>query len=162
MASDTLPSLGFFEKHADKIVFAEPDKCWLWAGATVENGYGQVRVGQKVRLAHRESFEAENGAGSADGLVIRHRCDVPPCVNPAHLETGTQADNMRDMVERGRRAKGGANGRAVLTEADVVMIRADYVRGCGTHGQPALARRFGVDQSTISDIIRRECWGHVA
>ncbi len=162
MASDTMPAAGFFEKHSGKIVFAGPNECWLWAAAKYQSGYGQVRVGARIRGAHREAYETENGAGSAEGLVVRHRCDVPSCVNPGHLEVGTQIDNTRDMIDRGRSAKGVANGRAKLSEGDAIAIRAAYVRGCCTYGQASLARRFGVNQSTISEIIRRKLWGHVA
>ena len=149
----------FFERHRDKIAFAGPDECWLWAAAK-NDGYGWVRARGKVRKAHREAFEAVNGP-TPDGLVVRHKCDVRACVNRAHLELGTRADNVRDMVERGRQARGEAVGSAKLTEAHVREIRADYTRGSRTHGQQALARRFGVDQSLISLIVSRQSWAHV-
>ena len=161
MAANTMPAQGFFEKHRAKIAIAAPNECWHWTASKVSNGYGQVRVGGRILGAHRQAYEAENGAGSADGLVVRHRCDVPQCVNPRHLETGTQADNVRDREERGRSAKGETNGNSKLTESDAIAIRAAYVYGSSTHGQVALATRFGVDQSTINGIIQRKLWGHV-
>ena len=68
------------------------------------------------------------------------------------------------MVERGRQItpKGEANGSAKLTEDDVRIIRATYVRYSGTHGYRGLARQFGVDHTVIGDIVRREIWGHVS
>lgn len=161
MADGTLPEMGFFEKHADKIEYGAPSGCWLWSAGTNDWGYGQVRVGGRQRYAHREAFEAENGAGSAGGRVVRHRCDTPACVYPGHLKIGTQADNVRDRDERGRQAKGDANGLAKLTDDDIRMIRATYVRGCPINGQYALARRFGVHQTLIGMIVRREIWKHV-
>jgi hypothetical protein len=161
MATDKLPATGFFEKHRDKIAFGISTGCWLWAAAKTSTGYGNVRMGGGPRKAHREAYEAEHGAGSADGLVVRHKCDTRLCVNPDHLELGTQADNVRDRDERERQAKGETNGRAKLTDDDVRAIRATYVLRSRTHGQAALARQFGVSGPLIGQITRRELWRHV-
>jgi len=164
MANDTLPTPGFFEKHRAKIEFGAPGGCWLWTACTNVNGYGAVRARGKSRKAHREAYEAENGPGSAEGLVVRHRCDTPPCVNPDHLLIGTVANNVMDMDERGRRVtpKGEARGRAKLTDDDIRTIRAALVPGCPINGTRALARRFGVSHSVISRIIHRKIWSHVS
>lgn len=170
MADDKLAQ-NFFERHADKIAFAGPDECWLWTAAKV-GGYGSVGARGKVRRAHREAFEAEHGpipkGEGPHGTCVLHRCDTPLCVNPAHLEIGTHADNMRHMMERGRHrhtcrapSKGEANGRAKLTEADVLAIRATYVRRSSTHSLEAIARRFGVGRTAIGKIVRRKLWRHV-
>jgi hypothetical protein len=163
MAIDKLAQ-NFFERHRGKIAFADPNECWPWTAGKGSKGYGRVRARGKARQAHREAYEAEHGPGSATGLVVRHRCDVRACVNPAHLEIGTVADNNRDMMERGRaaRQKGAANGRSKLTEADARAIRAAYVRGCREHGQYALARRYGVGQTVVGKIVRHKLWGHVS
>ncbi len=164
MNTDKLPAPSFFEKHRDKIAIAGPDECWLWTAGKSDDGYGSVKARGKTRRAHREAYDAENGIGSAAGLVIRHKCDVRACVNPSHLLIGTRADNSRDMVERGRQVcqKGEVNGRAKLTDADVRTIRSEYVPGSRTHGQRAIAGRFGVAVSIIGRIGRREIWGHVS
>lgn len=158
-----MPEEGFFDKHRDKINVAGPSDCWLWTAARLNTGYGAVWVRGKMRKAHREAYEAENGEGSADGLVVRHRCDTPACVNPAHLELGTQADNYSDMVKRGRQValKGEAHGCAKLTEADVAVIRAIHIPGSRTHSLRALARKFGVNQSLIGKVVHRDIWTHV-
>ena len=71
------------------------------------SGYGKVRVGsrtdgtRRTARAHRVAWEIARGP-IPEGHVVRHRCDNPPCVNPDHLELGTQADNVQDMVDRGR------------------------------------------------------------
>lgn len=158
MAIGKLPVPGFFEKHRDKITFAGPSECWLWSAGKFCNGYGSVRTRGKVRLAHRESYEDANGIGSAAGFVVRHRCDVRACVNPAHLEIGTHADNVRDKMERGRCRVAGVNSK--ISEADAQDIRAAYVYGSSTNGQYALARRFGVSRTHIGRILRRETWTH--
>lgn len=161
MAKDTLFAQSLFEKHREKIAFAGPDDCWLWKAGTNGAGYGTVKVRGTMRLAHREAYDATHGECSTDGLVVRHRCDTPRCVNPSHLEIGTRADNVRDMMERGRQAKGEACGMAKLTEDDVRAIRAAYVFGSSVHGQLSLAGRFGVAQTLIGMIVRREIWSHV-
>ena len=155
--------ISFFEKHSDKIAFGAPTGCWLWTAGTFHNGYGEVRARGRKQRAHRVSYEEANGKGSAIGFVVRHKCDTPACVNPDHLEIGTQADNNRDRDMRGRQVtpKGEANRSAKLTEADVRMIRETYVRYSRTHGHRGLARQFGVGHSVIGDIIRQETWKHV-
>jgi hypothetical protein len=71
--------------------------CWEYAGKRNDRGYGIARE----RRAHRISYEHHHGPVPA-GLFVRHSCDNPPCVNPEHLQVGTHADNMRDMVQRRR------------------------------------------------------------
>lgn len=78
--------------------------CWEWRGGRNGFGYGVVSLHRKgiIRArAHRLMYERYVGP-IPDGMVIRHRCDNPPCVNPAHLEPGTQADSVWDMTSRGR------------------------------------------------------------
>jgi hypothetical protein len=73
------------------------DGCWEYAGTRVSTGYGSAGYHQ----AHRVVWAHHNGP-IPPGMVIRHRCDNPPCVNPDHLDLGTYRDNSRDMVRRGR------------------------------------------------------------
>lgn len=75
-------------------------------------GYTYVRYnGKRVRL-HRLVYCQKVGVAleAIDGLVVRHTCDNAWCINPEHLIIGTQADNIRDAVARGRNAKGTSNG----------------------------------------------------
>ena len=90
--------------------------------------------------------------------VVRHKCDNPRCINPDHLEGGTQKDNMQDCVQRGRlgdtRNFGACNGRTKLTPEDVRIIRSTYIKGSKTHGVPALARKFNIGTSQVHRVIK--------
>lgn len=89
---------------------AGPDACWIWTASRTAFGYGRILVSPKyVTHAQRVAYELCIGPIPA-GLIVRHKCDNPPCCNPAHLELGTNADNSRDMVARGRAATGSRNG----------------------------------------------------
>lgn len=89
--------------------------------------------------------------------VVRHVCDNPRCINPEHLVSGTQKDNVQDMLTKGRmgdtRNFGTANGRAVLTDADCATIRKEYVKGSRTHGLPSLVRKYGASTSQIWRVV---------
>lgn len=133
--------------------------CWLWIGPRTSSGYGAVRLlNRKMGLAHRLAWEYAHGP-IPDGQVVCHHCDNPPCCNPSHLFVGTQADNLRDMTEKGRRRsnppKGGNAGRAVLTPAQATDLLAGYVAGVS---QKALAERFGVSKGTVYNVIHGTHW----
>lgn len=70
--------------------------CWEWQGYRDEYGYGRFDESK----AHRFSYALT--VGSPEGFLVLHRCDNPACVRPDHLFLGTQLDNMRDMISKGR------------------------------------------------------------
>ena len=75
--------------------------CWLWTGVRVGIGYGQIYLNGKKTPAHRVSWLLHHGI-IPNGLLVLHKCDNPPCVNPNHLFTGTNSDNMKDAYIKGR------------------------------------------------------------
>ena len=137
-----------------------PNDCWLWTAAVNEHGYGVMRPegrrsGPTIK-AHRVAVML-NGR-NPEGLCVLHRCDNPPCVNPAHLFLGTKADNAADRDAKGRGNRGSVNGHARLTETQVADIRARAAAGVL---QRVLAAEYGVSRPTISRIVTGKGWLHV-
>lgn len=125
--------------------------CWVWQGPLDKAGYGR----SKGKAIHRLSYEIFRGPIPA-GHGVLHHCDNPPCVNPEHLFTGTQAENMADMARKGRanrtpRISGDSHPRSQLTEAQRAEVRRDYKGAYGE--QAALAKRFGVSKHVINRTV---------
>lgn len=134
------------------------DGCWEWQGRKNANGYGVFSLDRKHVLAHRFVLAITSGSVPSF-LAVCHHCDNPSCVNPDHLFVGTKADNSRDMVEKGRSSAGQDRPLAKLTEDEVKAIRARYEAG---ETQRAIAFEFGVNQSTVSRLVRHVRWARVA
>lgn len=142
-----------------------PSGCWLWTGRVDRDGYGMLCVGSAAdgtrnasAKVHRVSYETFVGP-IPEGLFVLHECDTPACFNPRHLSVGSHADNMRDCVRRGRAATGVRCGSAKLTPEQIAAIRDRYA--VGGVSQRALGRVYGVDQTTISCVVRGRTWTHV-
>ncbi len=143
------------EKFWEKV--HKTEGCWLWTGATAKKGYGQIGINGKNYLAHRISYLIANGK-MPEAPVLRHTCDVPKCVRPDHLLPGAHADNVRDMVERGRTACGVRNGSAKLDDARVADILRRLAAGANVS---SLSREFRVERNTIRVIRDGQTWRHV-
>lgn len=131
------------------------DGCWLWTAATKADGYGRFRLGGRMVVAHRASWFLEHRGWPAPGLDVCHRCDIRACVRPDRLFLGTHAENMADMVRKGRSTAGAANPRAKLTPADVATIRQLKGRRLSLR---QVGERFGVTLSTVHLIWEGRVW----
>jgi hypothetical protein len=140
------------------------DTCWLWLGRVDKDGYGKFQISapegvlpkQKHIRAHRMSFAFFN-IEVPDNLVVMHACDNPACVNPRHLELGTQAENRADCVRKGRHDKCGAAAfpKRKLTLEQAVAIKQRRAAG---EGRGALAHEFGISPIQVYKIQRGLAW----
>ncbi|QGH73765.1 hypothetical protein [Vibrio phage vB_VhaP_VH-5] len=126
-------------------------------------GYGRRMVGKKVVGSHRVVYcEANNVTlESIKGLEVRHTCDNPRCVNPEHLLIGTHQDNQDDKVKRGRQVQGVDVHTSVLTPQQVRHIREVYKPRDRLYGACALARLYGVHNTTINRLVNNKTWSSI-
>ena len=116
------------------------NSCWAWKGPVLEThehfNYSIMTRGKKSELGHR--FFAELMTGNVKDLVVMHTCDNPNCVRPSHLKVGTQLDNVKDMIAKGRKQK--------LSAEDVRDIRKREMSGY------AYGKKYNIDKTVIYDI----------
>jgi hypothetical protein len=136
--------------------YVSADGCWLWTAGKFAGGYGQFHLWRELSgkivndYAHRVAYVLHTGEDIPVGAVVMHSCDVPACVNPAHLTLGTQADNVHDAVRKGHYSVPHTPGARTLklTDADVADIRSSPEKSV------RLAERYRVSLTAIS-LIRR-------
>jgi hypothetical protein len=130
--------------------------CKLWFGGCNEHGYGVFWNGERLEKAHRFAYRA---AGHVLWTCedLRHHCDTPSCVEPAHLVPGSTQENVNDMWRRRRAVvlhrRGTAQTQAKLTDEKATAIRAR--RG---ENQRKLAAEFGVSQRLVWNILHGKNW----
>lgn len=136
------------------------DECWLWTGAVITSGYGHMSVGGRAGTqarAPRLSWILHNGP-IPEGMQACHKCDVRLCVNPKHLFLGTNAENARDMAQKGRQWRQLRPGapRRLLNARQVAFIR--LFREFTGATQSSLAKKYGVHVNTINSIVNGNSW----
>lgn len=130
--------------------------CWNWTGSKNPDGYGKTHFNGSDLRAHRLSYEHYIGP-IPEGMLVRHKCDNPSCINPDHLEIGTTQDNVNDrcLRKRSRVLRGENVKTSKLTAALVREILTSELSG------PKMAKKLGVARQTIDRIRRGESWEDV-
>lgn len=125
--------------------------CWVWQGAVINSGYGNMGVQGKTYTAHRASYLHYHGE-IPEGCVVMHSCDNRLCVNPAHLTAGTQKNNINDCMQKGRftapgRVVGEVNPSSKLSDREVWQIKDLYK--CGLFMNKEIAQWYGLKANTV-------------
>jgi hypothetical protein len=127
-------------------ITANPEKCWEWQKGTVK-GYGIFSINGTTYKAHRYAWFLAHGRHSE--MLVRHKCDNRKCVNPGHLEEGTNQDNMTDLVLRG--VPGQRHPLSVELYREIQHLLTLY-------GIADVARRVGKGVSVIRQIKLNIHW----
>jgi len=134
------------------------DTCWLWTGPLNEGGYGKFSIYRITYLPHRLMLAEKLGRPIADGMHAAHApeiCHNRACVNPEHLREATGKENAADRILDGTDTAGSKNPRAILTDADIPIIRAD------TRGLTTIGKDYGVSKHVIYHIKAGKTWKHI-
>lgn len=133
---------------------SQEGNCLIWTRCLNTDGYPRALMDGNANMKiHRVVYELATGTSLPKGVVVRHTCDNPKCINPDHLISGTPADNMMDRDLRER------HGMAKINRQQVVMIRALW--SSGEYLQKDLAKAFGLNERTISSLVNGKHWKHV-
>lgn len=148
------------------------DGCWIWTRSATHDGYGSFSLGGRTFVAHRVAWIIEYGQFDQN-LCVCHHCDNPICVRAEHLFLGTHADNMEDMVRKGRQAlgdknamrlyperipRGSKNGSSKFTEEQIRTIHGMRIDGCTLE---EIAKIYNTNAIRIGLICKGKYWQHV-
>lgn len=172
-SSQTLPAMTVaqLDRFISRLPFKGIDECWEWEGTRNQKSYGLLLLSipgmghnkgfYASRLVYRFFYGEDPGA-----MMVCHKCDNPPCCNPAHLFLGTAKDNNQDRTRKARTVRGEAISLSKLTVSQVLEIRqrdASRKRGRGSRSRlfHQLGLEFNVHPNTISDIVYGITWKHL-
>lgn len=145
----------FFEEA----IAIETDECILWPFSKKTNGYADIKRNGRMNYVHRLMCLEAHGLPPTDGLEAAHSCGVRHCINKKHLRWATHKENHADRIMHGTSNRGAANGNAKLTAEGVLAIRARF---CAGESRKSIAKDFGIQPATVTEITGNRVWGWVA
>lgn len=145
------------ERFESKYIRGDPNECWNWLGSRDKHGYGEFHLQTQTAKAHRISKSGYD-LHSIKVQVVMHKCDNPSCINPEHLQLGTQIDNIRDMHSKGREPRGSRHWHTTLVEEDIPNIRE--LKELGLHYKD-IGIMFNVRPAVIRNICTGKTWAHI-
>lgn len=119
-----------------------------------DRGYSNVKRNGRMMRTHRYVFEQVNGE-IPEGMVVRHKCDNRRCINPEHLELGTQYDNVQDTVNRGRTAKGQKRDSGLFDREKYFYVVNSLKSGKLLKDT---AKELGIDVGTLREVAKNRHW----
>lgn len=160
----------------DKVEIRGLNDCWIWTGCIVKDGYGMIALGNRRNItSSRLAWKLTYGE-IPDEILVLHDCpngDCPACCNPAHLWTGTDLDNNRDMVIKGRAVHlaGEESPSCKISVEDIGEIRRlhEHKSGLGLNNYQLrkagltnadIGKRFGISDSHVVKIVGNRHWVH--
>lgn len=146
------------DRYFEKVDQRGPEECWPWTGSKNSDGYGQFMLASHggvddVVGAHRVALFFATGIWPRNDT--RHSCDNPVCQNPAHLTPGTRAENMADMIAKGRSLRGESQPRHKLSWSQVREARRRHAAGVRA---AELAADYEVSLKTMSQCLAGTTW----
>lgn len=146
------------ERFWPKVQKAAPDECWLFTGSLNEHGYGQIFHNGRLIKAHKAAYILTHGDVEAEAFL--HKCDNPPCCNPAHIRPGTMSENTQDMIAKGRHktpfgseVKGEGHPSSKLTDAQRLAIRQD------PRSHRVIAKDYEIGKSQVTRLKKADTAG---
>ena len=133
--------------------------CWEWYGTKNKSGYGTIhcrKFKQRNILAHRFSWHLYNG-GIPDDMCVLHKCDNRGCVNPSHLFLGTQADNVKDMMDKKRNKHPTKERHHFAKINGEIITKMKTMRSNGAIYKD-IGEAFGIHLSTARSAIIGKTW----
>jgi len=142
--------------------YASDNECWNWLKCKDQKGYGFFRINKKMVRAHRLSYMIYNKIDEIpEGMLICHKCDNPPCINPKHLFIGTPHDNSQDCLIKNRNKcfYGNENWNSKLNEKEVIEIRDLYYNNI--YSMKELGNIYEVTRELIGYIVIGTIWKNI-
>jgi len=130
------------------------EDCWIWTASKRKSGYGLFKFNKKLISSHRFSWKIHFGE-IPNGLNVCHKCD-----NPKHLFIGSQLDNMKDQIAKGRQrySYGSSNGASKLNEKQIIELKNDFHAGVK---RKDIARKYGISIRNIYWVVKGVTWKSV-